>query len=158
MSRSRGQKRLLLRAEQKKWPAMRSSASRARSGRPHSARLTSFVLFPAAQFPDLGDGLSRKHDRITLTADSDENVRERYSGPVHANVSRLITCVHLLSANTACCRCYVAFMPWCLHKYLAFDSALLICPFCTVGHNDTTEGLRVSVEIPRFYESITHRG
>ena len=131
----------------------RTSTLRAGSGRPHSARRTSPGLLPGAQLSDLSYGLPRQRNRIAFAADSHENVREGHARAAHPDVARLVSRVDLLSAYTASSCCYVAFMPWCLHTRLT--DLNLRCPFCTLGHRDTTKGLSVGVEFRRFYESLT---
>ena len=76
-------------------------ALRAGSGRPHSARLTSPGLLPAAQLPDLSYRLPRQRHRIALAADSHENVREGHTRAAHPDITRLVSRVDLLSANAA---------------------------------------------------------
>ena len=92
-------------------------ASRAGSGRPHSARLYLTRLLPGAQLSDLRDGLTgQRNGSVTFAANSDEDVRKRHRRAVHSDVARFVACVDLLAAYTARSRCYVAFMPWCLHS------------------------------------------
>ena len=80
----------------------KTSTLRAGSGRPHSARLTSPGLLPGAQLSDLSYGLPRQRDRIALTANSHENVREGHTRAAHPDVARLVSRVDLLPAYTAC--------------------------------------------------------
>ena len=99
---------------------------------PTAPDVNSCFLLPAAQFPDLGNRLSRQHDRIAFTAYSDEDIREGHCRPVHPNVPCFVTRIHLLSAHTACSRCYVALVPWCLHNASLFNSPAHLSPSATL--------------------------
>ena len=88
------------------------------------------ILFPAAQLHHLSNRLPRQRNGIAFAANSHEHVRKRHGRAAQFDVACFVARMGLLSANAACRRCYVAFMPWCLHNLSPCPSfaALLLCP------------------------------
>lgn len=113
-------------APKEKGPQRENSTSRAGLAAPTAPDATSPELLPAAQLSDLRNRLPRKRDHgIAFAAYADENVRECHARAVHPQIASLVTLLDLLAAYAARARCYVPFMPRCLHNAL-----LLFCPLC----------------------------
>ena len=90
-------------------------------------------LFPAAQLHHLSNRLPRQRNRIAFAANPHEHVRERHGRAAQLDVACLVARVSLLSANRARCRCYVAFMPWCLHNLSLYEHRFfLFLSFCSL--------------------------